>query len=140
MNGTKGGAHENRDHGDGRRRRLFGARLAAAGEDVHFIARGQNLAALRANGLVLKSANGDLHLQSVSATDDPASIGTIDIIIFAVTLPMSISPRPSPISPSSSTPSLARPSAGPLRTRSMPRSPSLLWRRPSRAESPSAAA
>jgi len=39
----------------------FGARLAAAGEDVHFIARGQHLAALRANGLVLKSANGDLH-------------------------------------------------------------------------------
>jgi 2-dehydropantoate 2-reductase len=62
----------------------FGARLAAAGQDVHFIARGQHLAALRANGLVLKSANGDLHLQSVSATDDPASIGTVDIIIFAV--------------------------------------------------------
>jgi len=62
----------------------FGARLAAAGEDVHFIARGQHLAALRANGLVLKSANGDLHLQSVSATDGPASIGTVDIIIFAV--------------------------------------------------------
>jgi len=62
----------------------FGARLAAAGEDVHFIARGQHLAALRANGLVLKSPNGDLHLQSVSATADPASIGTVDIIIFAV--------------------------------------------------------
>jgi 2-dehydropantoate 2-reductase len=62
----------------------FGARLAAAGEDVHFIARGQHLAALRANGLVVKSAIGDLHLQSVSATDDPASIGTVDIIIFAV--------------------------------------------------------
>jgi 2-dehydropantoate 2-reductase len=62
----------------------FGARLAAAGEDVHFIACGQHLAALRANGLVLKSANGDLHLQSVSATDDPASIGTVDIVIFAV--------------------------------------------------------
>jgi 2-dehydropantoate 2-reductase len=62
----------------------FGARLAAAGEDVHFIARGQHLAALRANGLVVKSAIGDLHLQSVSATDDPASIGTVDIVIFAV--------------------------------------------------------
>jgi 2-dehydropantoate 2-reductase len=62
----------------------FGARLTAAGEDVHSIARGQHLAALRANGLVLKSANGDLHLQSVSATDDPASIGKVDIVIFAV--------------------------------------------------------
>ncbi len=62
----------------------FGARLAAAGEDVHFIARGAHLAALRANGLSLKSANGDLHLQPVSATDDPAQIGPVDIVVFAV--------------------------------------------------------
>ncbi len=62
----------------------FGGRLAAAGEDVHFIARGAHLAALRGNGLVLKSANGDLHLKPVSATDDPAQIGPVDIILFAV--------------------------------------------------------
>ena len=62
----------------------FGGRLAAAGEEVHFIARGAHLAALRANGLVLKSANGDLHLQPVSATDDPATIGPVDIVLFAV--------------------------------------------------------
>lgn len=62
----------------------FGARLAAAGEDVHFIARGAHLAALRANGLLLKSANGDLHLQPVTATDDPAQIGPVDIVVFAV--------------------------------------------------------
>jgi 2-dehydropantoate 2-reductase len=62
----------------------FGARLAAAGEDVHFIARGAHLAALRANGLIVKSANGDLHLQPVSATDDPAQIGPVDIVLFAV--------------------------------------------------------
>jgi 2-dehydropantoate 2-reductase len=62
----------------------FGVRLAAAGENVHFIARGAHLAALRGNGLVLKSANGDLHLQPVSATDDPAQIGPVDIVIFAV--------------------------------------------------------
>src|SRR6516162_2393610 len=62
----------------------FGARLAAAGEDVHFIARGAHLAALREKGLSLKSANGDLHLQLVAATDDPARIGTVDIAIFAV--------------------------------------------------------
>ncbi len=40
----------------------YGARLAAADEDVHFIARGAHLAALRTNGLKLISANGDLHL------------------------------------------------------------------------------
>jgi 2-dehydropantoate 2-reductase len=62
----------------------FGARLAAAGEEVHFIARGAHLAALRANGLTLNSANGDLHLQPVSATDNPATIGAVDIVLFAV--------------------------------------------------------
>ena len=62
----------------------FGARLAAAGEDVHFIARGAHLEALCANGLTLESANGDLHLEAVSATADPARIGAVDIVIFAV--------------------------------------------------------
>lgn len=62
----------------------FGARLAAAGEDVHFIARGAHLQALRGKGLTLKSANGDLHLQPVSATDNPVSIGAADIVMFAV--------------------------------------------------------
>ena len=62
----------------------FGARLAAAGEEVHFIARGAHLAALRADGLKLKSANGDLHLQEISATDDPAHIGAVETVIFAV--------------------------------------------------------
>jgi Ketopantoate reductase PanE/ApbA len=72
--------------------------LAAAGEDVHFIAGGQHLAALRANGLVLKSANGDLHLQSVSATDDPASIGS-------ATEPESLPPSVSKVLPRFSSPS-----------------------------------
>jgi 2-dehydropantoate 2-reductase len=62
----------------------YGARLAAAGEDVRFIARGAHLAALRTSGLKLISANGDLHLRSVQATDDPATIGAADIVIFAV--------------------------------------------------------
>ena len=62
----------------------FGARLAAGGHDVYFIARGAHLAALRTNGLKLVSANGDLHLRSVHATDEPATVGTADIVIFAV--------------------------------------------------------
>jgi 2-dehydropantoate 2-reductase len=62
----------------------YGARLAAGGEDVHFTARGAHLAALRANGLKLKSPNGDLHLQPVSATDYPRTVGTPDVVIFAV--------------------------------------------------------
>jgi 2-dehydropantoate 2-reductase len=62
----------------------YGARLAAAGENVRFIPRGAHLAALRTDGIKLFSANGDLHLQSVQATDETATIGTADIVIFAV--------------------------------------------------------
>jgi 2-dehydropantoate 2-reductase len=62
----------------------FGARLAAAGQEVHFIARGTQLQALRANGIQLKSANGDLHLAQVRATDDPATIGPVDFVLFTV--------------------------------------------------------
>lgn len=64
----------------------FGARLAAAGHDVTFIARGANLAALREKGLAVHSTLGDLHLPRVTATDDPASIAPVDIVLFAVKL------------------------------------------------------
>jgi 2-dehydropantoate 2-reductase len=62
----------------------YGARLAASGEDVHFIARGAHLATLRTDGLKLKSPNDDLHLRPVSATDDPRTLDTPDVVIFAV--------------------------------------------------------
>ena len=62
----------------------YGARLAAGGHDVYFIARGAHLTALRTNGLKLISASGDLHLRSVHATDEPATVGTADIVIFVV--------------------------------------------------------
>src|SRR5918911_2293226 len=64
----------------------FGARLAAAGNDVHFIARGRHLAAMRENGLKVTSALGDVHLKSVTATDDPARVGPVDLVLFAVKL------------------------------------------------------
>jgi 2-dehydropantoate 2-reductase len=64
----------------------FGARLAAAGHDVSFIARGANLAALRRDGLKVDSVHGDLHLKPVNATDDPAAVGPVDLVLFAVKL------------------------------------------------------
>ena len=64
----------------------FGGRLAAAGEDVTFIARGAHLAAMRERGLSVVSPKGDLHLPSVRATDDPATIGPVDVVIFTVKL------------------------------------------------------
>lgn len=64
----------------------FGGRLAAAGHDVTFFARSSNLAALRDKGLTLESTAGDLHLPKVNATDDPKSVGPVDIVMFAVKL------------------------------------------------------
>src|SRR5215470_2394352 len=64
----------------------FGARLAAAGHDVFFFARGANLEAIRKNGIKLESVLGDLHLKSVNVTDDPTSVGPVDVVLFAVKL------------------------------------------------------
>src|ERR1700722_1309667 len=61
----------------------FGGRLAAAGHDVVFFARGANLAALRQNGLKIDSVKGDLVLPKVNATDDPTSVAPVDIVLFA---------------------------------------------------------
>jgi len=64
----------------------FGARMAAAGHDVFFIARGANLAAIKSNGLMIESVHGNLHLPKPNVTDDPKSVGPIDIVLFAVKL------------------------------------------------------
>lgn len=64
----------------------FGARMAAAGHDVFFIARGANLAAIKNNGLQIESVHGDLHLRNVNVTDIPDSVGPVDIVLFAVKL------------------------------------------------------
>ena len=64
----------------------FGARLAAAGHEVHFIARGALLDAIRRNGLKVESLHGDLHLKDASATSDPNEVGPVDVVLFAVKL------------------------------------------------------
>lgn len=64
----------------------FGARLAEAGEDVAFIARGAHLDAMRRDGLRIDSANGDLHLSEPRVTDNPAEIGPVDVVLFTVKL------------------------------------------------------
>jgi 2-dehydropantoate 2-reductase len=64
----------------------FGARLAAAGHDVHFIARGKLLEAIRARGLKVESTLGDLHLKNAQATSDPKDVGAVDVVLFAVKL------------------------------------------------------
>lgn len=64
----------------------FGARLAQAGHEVAFVARGRQLEALRARGLRVRSPLGDMHLPDVQVTDDPAKIGTVDLVLFGVKL------------------------------------------------------
>lgn len=66
---------------------FFGGRLAKSGCEVTFIARGAHLHAMRDRGLTIESAaQGDLHLPSVRATDDPASVGPVDLVILSVKL------------------------------------------------------
>ena len=64
----------------------FGARMAAAGHDVFFIARGAHRDAIQKNGLRIESVHGDLHLPKPNVTDDPAKVGPVDIVLFAVKL------------------------------------------------------
>ena len=64
----------------------FGARLAQAGNDVAFIARGRHLAAMRANGLAIRSVLGDMTIPRPAVTDDPAGLAPADIVLFAVKL------------------------------------------------------
>ena len=62
----------------------FGARLAQAGEDVIFIARGEHLRAMRRDGLYVESILGDFRVTPVKATDDPASVGPVDVVLVGV--------------------------------------------------------
>jgi 2-dehydropantoate 2-reductase len=64
----------------------FGAALAMAGADVSFIARGAHLAAMRNEGLKVQGPRGDIHLVPTHATDDPAGIGEVDVVLFCVKL------------------------------------------------------
>lgn len=62
----------------------FGGRLAQAGEDVTFIARGETLAAIQRDGLRVSSIAGDFVVQPARATDDPSSVGPVDAILLGV--------------------------------------------------------
>jgi 2-dehydropantoate 2-reductase len=64
----------------------FGAALAKAGADVTFIARGAHLAAMKSEGLRVQGGRGETHLVPTQATDDPASIGEVDVVLFCVKL------------------------------------------------------
>jgi len=62
----------------------YGALLARSGQDVTFIARGEHLRAIQAGGLRIKSVHGDFSIEKARAVDDPAAVGPVDLVLFAV--------------------------------------------------------
>lgn len=62
----------------------YGARLAKAGHEVSFVARGAQLEAMRRDGLKVLSKLGDVHLEAPKASDDPRELGEADCVIVAV--------------------------------------------------------
>ena len=62
----------------------FGGRLAQAGEDVTFIARGEHLQAVCQHGLRVDSVKGDFVIQPAQATDNPAQVGVVDVVLLGV--------------------------------------------------------
>ena len=66
---------------------FYGGRLAHAGYDVAFVARGSHLAAMREHGLTIENElQGNIHVPRVAATDDPGTIGVVDVVLIAVKL------------------------------------------------------
>src|SRR3712207_2856989 len=61
----------------------FGARLAQAGEELVFVARGEHLKAIRDQGLRVETAAGEIVVRS-EATDDPARVGAVDAVLVGV--------------------------------------------------------
>jgi 2-dehydropantoate 2-reductase len=64
----------------------FGARLAQAGHDVSFVARGAHLVAMRERGLKVTSTLGDVHLSRPMVSDDPGALPPAEVVLFAVKL------------------------------------------------------
>ncbi len=62
----------------------FGGRLAQAGEEVIFIARGKHLQALQTHGLKVDSTKGDFVINPVQATDIPGEVGVVDVVLVGV--------------------------------------------------------
>jgi 2-dehydropantoate 2-reductase len=63
---------------------FFGGRLARAGEQVIFIARGEHLRAIQANGLKVDSIMGDFVIDPAQAADEPSQVGPVDVVIVGV--------------------------------------------------------
>lgn len=62
----------------------FGGRLGEAGHDVTFIARGNHLQKILESGLRVDSIEGDFVVKPAKASDDPESVGEVDVVLLGV--------------------------------------------------------
>jgi 2-dehydropantoate 2-reductase len=60
---------------------FFGARLARAGHDVVFLARGTNLAALQSSGITVESIDGDFHLSRITAVERVTGLDPVALVL-----------------------------------------------------------
>jgi 2-dehydropantoate 2-reductase len=63
---------------------FFGAQLARAGEDVIFVARGEHLRAIRANGLRIETPGGEIVISPAQATDNPPEVAPVEAVLLGV--------------------------------------------------------
>jgi len=63
---------------------FFGAKLALAGHEVSFIARGPHLEAMQRNGLSIESPQADFQVRDAIFTDQTDKIGIVDLVLFCV--------------------------------------------------------
>jgi 2-dehydropantoate 2-reductase len=64
----------------------YGVRLAKAGHEVVFVARGAHAEAMRRDGLRVEGEGGAMRLDAVSVADDPRQVGVVDLVVIAVKL------------------------------------------------------
>lgn len=65
---------------------FYGGKLAITGQDVTFIARGAHLAAMQKDGLRLNGPDGEMRVEPTKATDNPAGLDPVDVVLFCVKL------------------------------------------------------
>jgi len=62
----------------------FGGKLAKAGEEVWFVARGKHLAAMKKKGLFVHASDGSFRVKAGTMTDNPAKVPSPDVVLFCV--------------------------------------------------------
>jgi 2-dehydropantoate 2-reductase len=62
----------------------YGGLLARCGQEVTFVARGAHYKTIKKSGLQIKSVHGDFTISHAQVTQDPAEIGSVDLVLFCV--------------------------------------------------------